>query len=81
MKNYRAHSPQNLALTKILHKFQENVHILGLHKCFCTVLLTVLKWVECIPSLLFIHDVMKCEKEIEGATDKKRAENLHVNKA
>ena len=26
LKNYRAHSPQNLALTKILQKIQENEH-------------------------------------------------------
>ena len=44
---------------------------------FCTVFfLTVLKWVECIPTVLFTHNV----KKIKGATDKNGLKMLRVNK-
>ena len=43
------------------------IHVIkpGLHVSFlpfCTVFLTVLKFVECIPLVLFTHNVTKCKK-------------------
>ena len=30
---------------------------------FCTVFLIVLKWVECIPMVVFTHDITKCTND------------------
>ena len=37
--------------------------ILVLHVKFCTIFLSVLKWVECIPLVMFTYDVTKCKKD------------------
>ena len=41
---------------------------------FCTDFLTILKWVYCIPIVLFTHDVIFVKK-IKGAADKNGAKN------